>query len=399
MKKSKKAKRERFVQIPWRILDANLPPAAYYALTRLWKMADWHTGRVPYTSAKDLETLFHGALSARTIQDELKRLDDAGYITRLIPVGCAETYPVDISNYDAVDEKFRWKGVVNKRKVEALVEEKKLRPAKNAAPKDVPPAEIAQGASVGASGGASDPPLQNLQTNQDSFSSSSKLERSGENNEKLLKAVSAVPPAAVVTASLLQTTKNAKSADVLPGETKPAVLPKAEMLARYWWTIQGKRNDQIESIPAWSTRFQGLLGTYPDLEPALVYWWNRDPWWGKPQTNPHPMLRYESDGDSLDWFETKLDVPEDKFKSLWWLFRRYENRLKKNNKPLPLLPVEPPVAPTPVPVAKAKVLSTPPTPPAPPVAPPRPSSDDFIEDIDDLPESSLVPVAPPPPAG
>jgi hypothetical protein len=88
MKKPKKAKREHFVQIPWRILDANLPPAAYYVLTRLWKMADWHTGRVPYTSAKDLETLFHGALSPRTIQDELKRLDDVGYITRLIPVGC-----------------------------------------------------------------------------------------------------------------------------------------------------------------------------------------------------------------------------------------------------------------------------------------------------------------------
>jgi hypothetical protein len=111
------------------------------------------------------------------------------------------------------------------------------------------------------------------------------------------------------------------------------------------------------------------------------------------------MLRYESAGDSLDWFETKLDVPEDKFKSLWWLFRRYENRLKKNRKPLPLLPVELPVAPTPVPVAKAKVLSTPPTPPAPPVAPPRPSSDDFIEDIDDLPDSSLVPVTPAPLAG
>ena len=171
------------------------------------------------------------------------------------------------------------------------------------------------------------------------------------------------------------------------------------MLARYWWTIQGKRKDQIESIPTWATRFRGLLDTYPDLEPALVYWWNQDPWWGKPQTNPHPMLRYESDGDSLDWFETKLDAPEDQFKSLWWLFRRYEKRLKKNKKPLPLFPAELPVAPTPVPVAKAKVLSTPPTPPAPPVAPPRPSSDDIIEDIDDLPESSPVPATPPTPAG
>ncbi len=218
-------------------------------------------------------------------------------------------------------------------------------------------------------------------------------------HDKLLKAVSAVPPSAVVTASLLQTTKNAESADVLPGETESAVLPKAEMLARYWWAIQGKRKDQIESIPAWATRFRGLLDAYPDLEPALVYWWNRDPWWGKPQTNPHPMLRYESDGDSLDWFETKLDVPEDQFKSLWWLFRKYEKRLKKNKKPLPLVPAELPVVPEPAPVTKAKVLSAPHTPPAPPVAPPRPSSDDLIEDIDDLPDSSLVPVTPPTPAG
>jgi len=195
-----------------------------------------------------------------------------------------------------------------------------------------------------------------LQTNQDSTSSTSKIERSEDGN-KLLKAVSAVPP------SLLQT-KKAERADVLPGETKSVVLPKAEVLARNWWVIQGERKDQIESIPSWTVRFERLLGLYEDLEPALVYWWNQDLWWGKGEGNTHPMLRYESDGDSLDWFETKLDVPEDKFKSLWWLFRRYEKRLKKNKKPLPFFPVEPPVVPTPAPVAK--VLPIPPTPPGPP---------------------------------
>jgi hypothetical protein len=396
MKKPKKAEREReplYTRMHNDLIDENLPPLLHMTIERLHRWANRETGVVKMCSGHWLETTCDHQWGCDAYKDALLILEKAGRIVRLMTPGSHKTFRVKISNYWAVKD-GKSIGMINRHEVLPLDEVLALMPPRKSR------AKSSLSTKPGPSGGVTPPEAPPDAPLKDSRSSMSSLSSKNEvGHDRLLKAVSAVPPAAVVTASLLQTTKNAESADVPPGETQPAVLPKAEMLARYWWTIQGKRKDQVESIPAWSTRFRGLLDTYPDLEPALVYWWNQDPWWGKPQTNPHPMLRYESDGDSLDWFETKLDVPEDQFKSLWWLFRRYENRLKKNKKPLPLLPVELPVAPTPVPVAKAKVLSTPPTPPAPPVAPPRPSSDDIIEDIDDLPESSLVPVAPPPPAG
>ncbi|MGA3168967.1 MAG: hypothetical protein ABSF14_22935 [Terriglobia bacterium] len=395
MKKSKKAKREReplYTRIHNDLIDLNLPPLLHMTLERLHRWADRETGIVKMCSGHWMETTCDHQWGYDAYKDALLILEKAGYIVRLMTPGSHSTFRIKISNYWAVRD-GKSIGMINRHEILPLDGVLALMPPKKSR------AKSSLSTKPESSGGITPPetpPESPLETPpetplKDSRSSMSSLGSEIEvGHDKQLKAVSAVPPAAVMTASPLRT-KKAESADGLPGETKPVVLPKAEVLARNWWVIQGKRKDQIESIPTWATRFQGLLDTYPDLEPALVYWWNQDPWWGKGKGNTHPMLRYESDGDSLDWFESKLDVPEDQFKSLWWLFRRYEKRLKKNKKPLPLFPVELPVVPTPVPVAKAKALSTPPTPPAPPVAPPR-TSDDTNEVIDDLPEWSRGPV-------
>jgi hypothetical protein len=167
-------------------------------------------------------------------------------------------------------------------------------------------------------------------------------------------------------------------------EQKARSATQAEKLAANWWKIQGEKPDQIQFVSSWKDKFDNLLSIHDDLEECIYWEWYRDKFWGCLGDNPGMKLRYESEGDSMDYLEAKLNLPGEDNRSLWHNFLSVKDRYQKKHKKLPVFPEELPVIPDPpsvVPKPKP-VKPAPPAPPSPPKAYVRQPGDIIIDEFD-----------------
>jgi hypothetical protein len=93
-------------RIPYEFFDAveagDITGSMFLAYCILHRWADWRTGIAPKVSARGLETWSNKAYSEDTFQKSLRRLDQQGWTTRDMVLGSHKSYPVAISNYEAV---------------------------------------------------------------------------------------------------------------------------------------------------------------------------------------------------------------------------------------------------------------------------------------------------------
>ena len=225
MKKPKKAKREReplYTRMHNDLIDLNLPPLLHMTLERLHRWADRETGIVKICSGHWMETTCDHQWGYDAYKDALLILEKAGRIVRLMTPGSHKTFMVRISNYWAVKD-GKSIGMINRHEILPLDEVLALMPPRKSRAMSwlstkpepsggVTPPEAPPEAPLEA------PPEAPLKDSRSSISSLGSEIEVG--HDKQLKAVRAVPPSAVVTASLLQTTKKAESADVLPGRNQ-----------------------------------------------------------------------------------------------------------------------------------------------------------------------------------
>jgi hypothetical protein len=86
------------------MMDGEITCAMLVTMTILYKWAAWGTGRVRWCSAGGLRTASRKAYSERTFQECLRKLEEMGWITRLMTRGSHEDYPVIIHNYKVTDD-------------------------------------------------------------------------------------------------------------------------------------------------------------------------------------------------------------------------------------------------------------------------------------------------------
>lgn len=95
-----------YVRIPERFFDMlrwnELTGALFLTMSLLYRLSDWKTGKVKFTSAAGLRTLSGNAYSVRTFSESLRILEAMGEITRIMQKGNHHSYPVTIHNYRVV---------------------------------------------------------------------------------------------------------------------------------------------------------------------------------------------------------------------------------------------------------------------------------------------------------